>query len=137
MALQEIKKIVVYSSGSRLVVNNLVRSVSAASDLPVTVYLSHVSLRWGLRQSPASEIVMVFHAGDRNDLCFLRSFRSLAKETKLILILHDKQAGTVSEGLLSSPRFIMFLDSDFSDVTAVLERMLNHSENRSDDCFDC
>ena len=134
MALQGIKKIVVYSSAARMVVNDLVTSVSAASDLPVTVYPSHVSLRWGLRQSPASEIIMVFHASDRNDLCFLRSFRSLARETKLILILPDKQADTVSEGLLSSPRFIMFLDSDFSDVTAILERMLNNHAYRSDDC---
>ena len=40
MTPRGIKKIVVYSSGNRLVVNDLVRSVSAASDLPALL-LSH------------------------------------------------------------------------------------------------
>ena len=134
MTPRGIKKIVVYSSGNRSVVNDLVRSVSAASDLPVSVYLSHVSLQQGLRQLPAAEIIMVFHADDRNDLCFLRSFRKLVKETKLILILHDKQARTVSEGLLASPRFVMFFGRGFSEVTAVLERILANHEQQLDCC---
>ena len=132
MESQAIKKVVVYSSGNRLVVGDLVRSVAAAGDLPVSVYRSQESLQRGLRQSLTAEVILVFHASSSSDLSFLRSFRNLVKETKLILILHDKQARTVSEGLLASPRFMMFLSSDFSDVTAVLKRILANHEQQSD-----
>ena len=39
-----------YSSGNRLMVDDFVRSVSAAGDLPVTINLSQASQQRGFRQ---------------------------------------------------------------------------------------
>jgi len=51
--------------------------------------------------------------------------RDLLAETKIILLLPDRKRATVSKGHNLYPRFLTYMDGDFSDVAAVLQKMVS------------
>jgi hypothetical protein len=50
--------------------------------------------------------------------------RDLISESRIILLLPDRNKETVSKGHRFYPRFLSYMDGDFSDVSAVLQKML-------------
>lgn len=67
--------------------------------------------------------VAVFVSASKDELEALLSINNLIDDLPIILVLPDQDCETVSRGHILRPRFLTYLDSDFSDIVAVLEKM--------------
>ena len=67
--------------------------------------------------------VAVFVAASKDELDGLLSINNLIDDLPIILVLPDQDCTTVSRGHVLRPRFLTYLDSDFSDILAVLKKM--------------
>lgn len=72
--------------------------------------------------APLPETV-VLQASNRLDLQTFEAFRVRLEQVFFILVLPDADTATVASGHKLRPRFIVYQDSDFSEVVAVLERL--------------
>lgn len=61
------------------------------------------------------------------DLLDLLSIRDMFDDIPIILILPDRERDTISKGHKLYPRFISYMDGDFSDVASVLAKMLGNA----------
>ena len=93
------------------------------------IYHSIEDLKECLRQPLYDEIITVFLIADQNDLSDIISIHHLLRNNPLVLILPDHEETTVSEGHKMHPRFVSYIDSDFSDVAAVLNKMIHRTKN--------
>ena len=66
----------------------------------------------------------VLFAYSNDTLLDILSVKELLEDVRIILILPDRLPGTISKGHLLRPRFMTYADSDFEDVKAVLNKML-------------
>jgi hypothetical protein len=69
--------------------------------------------------------VAVLLAASRKDLADFLSIHYLLFDVRIILILPDREDDTVAWGHALQPRFLSYIDSDFTDVAAVLEKMVH------------
>jgi hypothetical protein len=84
-----------------------------------------------LRQRTADLTAVVLCASTEAELAEILALREWLCELRTILILPDRESETVSQGLTLRPRFCSFIDTDFSDVSAVLAKMLRVFGNGS------
>jgi hypothetical protein len=74
---------------------------------------------------PAEDIpVAVIVAANEDDLLSILSISHLLYDVRFILILPDREDGTIAIGHSLRPRFLGYIDSDYRDVTAVLGKMI-------------
>ncbi len=74
---------------------------------------------------PANDVsIGLFLAAGREDLTKILSIRGLLSDVRTILILPDREEDTIARGHSFRPRFISYIDSDFTDVAAVLSKMI-------------
>lgn len=71
--------------------------------------------------APLPEAV-VLHAANKYELRTLECFRFRLEQVFFILVLPDADSETVARGHQLRPRLIVYQDSDFSEVGAVLDR---------------
>jgi hypothetical protein len=76
-----------------------------------------------LRHPSGDEDIALFCASTVKDLEALVANEPLLNNMRLILILPDREAQTISKGHLLRPRFMCYLDGDFSDLALVLKKM--------------
>jgi len=88
------------------------------------VYQTIYDLSARLRRPTEEPAITVLLASSREDLLDILSIRELLCDTRVILILPDSEVGTVEKGHTLRPRFMTFSDNDFSEVVAVLGKML-------------
>lgn len=94
------------------------RSVESLTDCwNITELLHHLQT-----PDPLPEAV-VLQAANKHDLRLLESFRFRLEEVFFILVLPDAETETVARGHHLRPRFIAYQDSDFNEVSAVLDRI--------------
>lgn len=79
---------------------------------------------------PLPEAV-VLQAASTHELKALESYRFRLEQVFFILVLPDADAETVARGHQLRPRFIVYQDSDFSEVGAVLERLEARHRNKT------
>ena len=84
------------------------------------------SLDCKVRQPVNNLNTAVMLASNKEDLLDLLSLRDLLWNLRIILIIPDRKAETIAMGHMLRPRFLSYVDSDFNDVSAVLEKMLGH-----------
>ncbi|OQX64551.1 MAG: hypothetical protein B5M55_05910 [Desulfococcus sp. 4484_242] len=82
------------------------------------------SLSTRLRQFHNNLSVAILLAATRKELVDVLLIRDLLDDIPLILILPGRDKETISHGSRLHPRFMSFVDSDFLDVQAVLEKMM-------------
>jgi len=70
------------------------------------------------------DAAVIFRA-TRKGLINLMSFRDELLRLPVILILPDQKNETIANGHSLRPRFLSYMDSDFSDVRDVLQKILN------------
>ncbi len=80
---------------------------------------------------PKNIDVAVILATNSSQLSDIIQYSDVLDEIEIILILPDQNKDTVSMGLTLYPRFLAYMDSDFDDVKAVLEKL---SSRYSGDC---
>ena len=79
---------------------------------------------------PLPEAV-VLQAASTHELKALESYRFRLEQVFFILVLPDADPETVAWGHQLRPRFIVYQDSDFSEVGAVLERLEARRRNKT------
>jgi hypothetical protein len=85
---------------------------------------SVTSLMQMLRLGTSEWTVAILFASDRTHLAEILSIGGWLNDLRTILILPDRDSGTIAQGLTLRPRYLGFADTDFSDVSAVLAKML-------------
>lgn len=87
------------------------------------------SLARRLRRPRYDLAVVVLLAAGKQDLLDLLSIRDLLEDLRIVLLLPNRQKDTIAKGHTLRPRFLTYADSDFSDVAAVLRKMLENVYN--------
>ena len=92
----------------------------------IEVYRDVVSLTHRLRRPRIDLDIAVLLVSSREDLEAILSIVELFFDLRVILILPDREKETISKGHKLYPRYLSYVDGDFSDVAAVLKKMLGH-----------
>jgi hypothetical protein len=93
----------------------------------IEIYESVQEISDRLYESTRNLTAAILVIPDRQKLIEILSIREWLQDVRIILILPDRDAYTVSLGHSLFPRFISYLDNDFTDkeVPAVLKKMCN------------
>lgn len=83
------------------------------------------------RQPARSECIAILLIMTRAELREILLIKDLFDDVRVILILPDKLSETISIAHKLRPRFLSFIDSDFKDVSTVLEKMLRLVEQKA------
>lgn len=84
------------------------------------------SLSYRLKKKTIDVGIAVLLASSKRELSDLLTIRDQLIDHRIILILPDREKGTIFQGHSFYPRFLSYADSDFKDFTAVLVKMLAH-----------
>ena len=79
------------------------------------------------RQPRGDLVLMVLLVASQEELVDLLLIRNQFDDIPVILILPDRESVTISKGHKLYPRFISYIDGNFSDLDLVLTKMINHS----------
>jgi hypothetical protein len=90
----------------------------------IEVYRKVDDLTYRLRQFRSNLTVAVILAANQDELTNLLSIKELIRDVPVIMVLPDREQVTIRKGFALRPRYFTVVDSDFSDVTAVLNKML-------------
>jgi len=102
----------------------------AAPKARTEVFRSIKDLSWRLCRPTESPTIAVLLAGDEEDLLSIVSIRHLLSEIPVIIILPVREEHITAMGHRLSPRFLTYMDSDFAEVGAVLEKMLENYKKK-------
>jgi len=81
-------------------------------------------LSFRLRHVVQVPAVAVLNAGSRRELDALVALADLLCDVRIILILPDRKMETTAAGHRLHPRYLTYADSDFSEISAVLGKMI-------------
>ena len=92
----------------------------------IEIFTNIEDLSWRLRRPANNPSIATLLIRNREDLFELASIRELLSELPLIIILPDRKKANAAIGYSLTPRFLTYADSDFMEVGAVLEKILNN-----------
>jgi hypothetical protein len=118
-------KLLLYLNGSDQVGGRLqkaVEGVVATESIEICRGLS--SLLQRIRQRKGDLSVVILCASSSEELTKILTFRHGFQDLRIILILPDRDNETLARALTLRPRFLSYVDTDFSDVSTVLTKML-------------
>ena len=90
----------------------------------MAVYKTIDDLSQSLRHPTEDSGIAILLVSNQEDLKDIFSIRHLFQNIRIILLLSDKTAETVALAHQLRPRFLTNINSDFSEITAVLKKML-------------
>jgi len=115
-------RILVYAASDE-VATRLMTIVSATvPDGRISEYRAFEGFRDRLHRNHFSIDMMVVAIDSLMELHRFLEIRTLMEDLWFMLILPDREKRTFSESLLLHPRYVGFVDTDLSDVGAVLEK---------------
>ena len=96
----------------------------------IEIYRSIDSFVQRLRKPTFDIDIFILMAANKKQLSDILLIKEKLRDIKIILILPDRESDTISRGHELYPRFVSYIDSDFKEVGAVLEKMIKnkHSE---------
>ncbi len=107
-------------SGRRL--QRIILRVASESE---TVFFRTIQHLDGYLKQPGTRpVIVVLLADNIRNLDDLVSHRDLFNDFRIILVLPNRTRAVVTAGFRIFPRYISYVDSDFSDISAVLKKML-------------
>ena len=77
-----------------------------------------------LREPAEGQRIVLLSVSNQQDLSLIQAIRSLLSDESIIIILPDREADTIAMGHSLHPRFLTYMDSDFTELTGVLVKML-------------
>ncbi|MEW5801796.1 MAG: hypothetical protein AB1847_06780 [bacterium] len=110
----------VEEAGKRL--QGIIENLVPEAKREVCRTIDDLSIR--LRQPMNNLSVAVLLAATRQDLSDIVTIADLMGDLRLIVILPDLEDDTIAKGHSLRPRFLDNIDSDFSDIAAILGKML-------------
>lgn len=72
----------------------------------------------------------VLLAATRKDFNDILTIPDLLNDVHIILIIPDRDKQTIAQAHTLRPRFLSYTDSDFQDVAAVLEKMIDYRQTQ-------
>jgi len=81
-------------------------------------------LRDRLRSIVDPDSIMVLAAVDREELLKIQAFRDMLTEIFVILVIPDREKGTIKLAHLLRPRFLSQINDDFSDLNQIVAKMI-------------
>ena len=114
-----------YSEG----LQSMTESISPFAETEIVRSLNDLSKQLLPRALQSRPVVIVL-APTRGDLQGLLEVQELFENTRLILVLSDADEETVALGHRVRPRFIGYLADGFTEIAAVVRRMLGESSPR-------
>ena len=130
-------KIFVYAPARGTSGERLRKTMQEWNSKDMEIYGTVETLCEKLRQPREEMTFAVLLAESREELESVLSIRHLLSDIRLILILPDRDNDTIARGHSLRPRFLTYCDADFTDITAVLNRMAVRGEKSSAFSFDC
>lgn len=125
MAVNQPVKIFIYAPPHHAAVQKLHYALKTIdTQLPLECYPSIRDLALRLQKPLRGNILGVFLPTDSNDLLELFSLQFMLRNIRIILVLPDRKENTISIGHALKPRYLSYADCDFSDVAAVMAKML-------------
>ncbi len=98
----------------------------------IEIHKSIISLSLSLRQPKNDKTIAVLMAARNKDLMDILSISDLLHDISTIVILPDSEDDSIRKGHHLRPRYLSYIDSDFSDVGAVLGNMLRSFLSRTE-----
>lgn len=102
------------------------RKVMTSKGCCMEVYHTLEALSLRLHKPKQYFDLLVLLPADKDELLTLLLIRDKLADIPLILILPDQSEDMTAMGHKLFPRFISYAKSDFSDVTGVINRILNN-----------
>ena len=99
----------------------------AASENNISICQTVADLAHELRQPRVGPIITVAMTATAQELISLLQIKDLLHDTRLFLVLPDRNADTVAKGHRLHPRFITYKDSDLMDSANVLKKILKNA----------
>jgi hypothetical protein len=90
-----------------------------------------------LEQPIPGLLIVVILAASREELSRIVMLRELLLDRRIVLVLPDDEPETASWGHMLRPRFVTYRNSDYSDVSVVLGRMIKCYESSCRRIFSC
>lgn len=82
-----------------------------------------------LRQAQGRPGIVILVPYCRDDMGDLLSMASLLDGLRIVVVLPDREADTVTKGHALRPRFLTYSDSSPADIGAVLKKMCNGAQS--------
>lgn len=101
---------------------------SEITDQQLEIFYSIDGLSDRLSQSARGNCTAVILAENITDLENLFVLKNLLKDIRIVLILPDRSERVISMGYKLHPRFLSYMDSEFSEVVVVLKKMIKLME---------
>jgi hypothetical protein len=102
---------------------------SLVAEGQVTIYTDMEGLMRRLRKPRGDLQIAVLLASTGQDLDGLLSIGHVLWDLRIILVLPDREAETISKGHSLRPRFLTFSDGNIEDIGAVLRKMLDVTDS--------
>jgi hypothetical protein len=127
--MRKFSNIIVYSKakngiGSKL--REVVETISPKAHVEAFHTISGLSER--LHRPVLNFPIVILLAMNREDLENIVAIQKLFFDSRIVLILPDREEDTMALGHTLRPRFVSYRDSSFKDVGAVLNKMVNRPE---------
>jgi hypothetical protein len=117
-------RLILYAASTHQAGSLLLKTIGTLNaDRPYECCSTLDALINSLRRPAGTEAVAILCPSGKDELNRLLAIRPLLRDMRIILILPDGQAETVSEGHALRPRFVSYADGDLSDVAAVVRKM--------------
>jgi hypothetical protein len=94
------------------------------------VYRSIEELVHGLYRLYRHDTIILLQARDREELLRIVSLRDLLQGLRVILLIPDREGETISLAHSLRPRFLSNSESGFSETMSVLQKMLEHRDDK-------
>ena len=92
----------------------------------IEIHRTIESLSQRLCQLPNKPSIAILLVTSQEELLDILHIRKLFRDIRIVLILPDREESTVAKGHRLYPRFFSYIDSDFKEIAAVLNKMLDH-----------
>jgi hypothetical protein len=118
-------KLIIYSKDKNEFSMELEKMIEKlASNKNLEIYRAILDLTLRLRMPLCESAIAILVISDEKDLKNMLSIQSLLINMRVVLILPDRNNGTVAAGHSLHPRYLSFKDNGLKDMKAVLARMV-------------
>ncbi len=100
----------------------MIQEIMPEDNLEIYRTISSLALR--LRQPISETVIAILLAATKEDLMDIFFINDLLFNIPTLLILPDREEATIKKGHNLRPRYLSYIDSNFSDIAAVLSNML-------------
>ena len=123
--------VVLFASGKNVAVSKRLQKVTESKvplkHLETIQTIEDLSKR--VRRLPREIDVAVLLAQSNDQLSEFFPLKEFLEDVRIILILPNLERETITKGHLLRPRYIDYVDGDFSNVGTVLEKMFNYMKD--------